>query len=280
MSDETAAKALAYDDPERWDRVAADYDRWAGGFTAHYARAALALAGGVARGERVIDVAAGTGALALAAAQAGAAVTATDISPGMIATLAPKLRPFSACEAKVMDGQALPLAAGLYDAGFSVFGIMLFPDWRRGLAELVRVVKPDGRVVLASWTGRFGAGPMIPFMQAYQAAFPQAELPPMPDGLATMGDRDAFAAAMRAAGCDDVVVTSQDGAWTASSVDEIMTNKDSLMRFSPLYAALDAAGHARLEAPLRAAFADYAEADGTVRVPSVANIAVGRKRAG
>lgn len=268
----------AFDDPARWDRVAADYDRWAGPFTSHYARAALVLAGDISLGTRLLDVAAGTGALAVAAAEAGADVLATDISPGMIALLAAKLASFPGCEARVMDGQALSIADDSFDAGASVFGIMLFPDWRRGLAELVRVVKPGGKVVLASWTGQDGAGPMIPFMRAYRATFPNAELPAPPAGMAVMSDASLFGEALCDAGCRDVAVTAVEGAWQMPSVDHVMAAVDSLMRFTPLYTALDPAGRAALETQMRAELETFADPAGAVHVPSTANIGVGRKR--
>jgi len=61
----------------------------------------------VGRGSRIIDVAAGTGALALVAAKRGAHVLATDIAPNMVARAAERLAPFPDCEARVMDYKSL-----------------------------------------------------------------------------------------------------------------------------------------------------------------------------
>jgi ubiquinone/menaquinone biosynthesis C-methylase UbiE len=94
-------------------------------------------------------MATGTGALALAAARTGAQVLATDFSPGMVACVAAAGLPN--VEARVMDGQALDLPDARFDAAFSIFGVIMFPDWRKGLAEMRRVTKPGGygAVVLA-----------------------------------------------------------------------------------------------------------------------------------
>jgi len=78
------AAATILHQTDTWDAVAADYEALAEPFTRRYAEETLALAGGVAPGERVLDVAAGIGALALAAARAGARVLATDFSPGIV----------------------------------------------------------------------------------------------------------------------------------------------------------------------------------------------------
>ena len=69
--------------PEGWDAIAAAYDSSFASLTALFAQDALRLAG-VQPGQRILDVAAGTGALSFAAAEAGADVLATDFSPGMI----------------------------------------------------------------------------------------------------------------------------------------------------------------------------------------------------
>lgn len=275
MPDRAASPAI--DDEARWNAIAADYERWAEPLTSHFARAALSLAGGIAPGERVLDVAAGTGALALAAAQAGARVLATDFSPGMVARLRDRLRPFTGSEARVMDGQALEVEDATFDASFSAFGVMLFPDWRRGMAELVRATRPGGRVVLTTWVNPEGAGPAPLFLQAYRRAFPEAALPPPPPGMSVLCSPERLSAEMVRAGCGEVVVRAVEGAWVGPSVDDVMGSLDLILRMMPLHAALDTDARARLSGPLRAAVEACVVQGGAVRVPAIANVAIGRK---
>src|SRR3546814_13023860 len=54
-------------------------------------------------------------------------------------------------EARVMDGQALALEDASFDAVFSIFGVIMFPDWRKGLAEMARETRPGGHGVIATW---------------------------------------------------------------------------------------------------------------------------------
>jgi SAM-dependent methyltransferase len=227
----------------------------------------------------VLDVAAGTGALALAAAEAGARVLATDFSPGMVARLRERLAPFAVSEACVMDGQALEVEDAVFDASFSIFGVMLFPSFQRGMAELVRATRPGGRVIVATWVNPEGAGPAPLFRQAYRRAFPEAALPPPSPGMVALSTPEGLEAEMVRAGCSKVTVRAVDGAWGGPSVDQVMEDIDEILRLMPHYAALDGDGRARLRGPLRAAVEAHAEPGGAVRVPARANIAIGQKGA-
>jgi len=104
-------------------------------------------------GSRVVDIGAGAGGAALELARRGHKVTAIDASPAMIAQ-ATDLADAQGLplEAFVMDGQKLELPDASFDAGLSVFGIILFPDAAAGLAELRRVVRAKGRIALITWT--------------------------------------------------------------------------------------------------------------------------------
>ncbi len=129
-----------------WDSAAERYEKNAHPYTARYVDAALARVP-LTPASSVLDVAAGTGALAIAAAQTGAQVLATDFSPGMVARIAAKAIPN--VEARVMDGQALDLPDAGFDAVFSIFGVFMFPDWRKGLAEMARVCARHGVLLIA-----------------------------------------------------------------------------------------------------------------------------------
>ena len=104
-------------------------------------------------GERVLDVAAGNGNASLAAARRFAEVTSTDYVPALLE------QGWRRAEAdglevtfKVADAEDLPFADGSFDAALSTFGVMFTPDQPRAAAELMRVVRPGGRIGLANWT--------------------------------------------------------------------------------------------------------------------------------
>lgn len=134
-----------------WDRVAPGYDRVV--TASHMALGEEALRrAGLCPGTRFLDVAAGSGALGIPAARMGAEVTAVDVSPAMLALLARRAREEGLPVAtRVMDGEALELADGVFDMAGSQFGVMLFPDMPKGIAEMARVVRPGGRVVVVAF---------------------------------------------------------------------------------------------------------------------------------
>ena len=109
-------------------------------------------------------------------------------------------------QCEVMDGQALELEDGSFDAAACSFALMLFPDRRRGFTELHRVVRPHGRVAVSGWAGpdRFEAFGL--FLSALRAAIPDLPPPASPPPVFSLADPDDFTAQMEAAGVEDVEV--------------------------------------------------------------------------
>jgi SAM-dependent methyltransferase len=138
--------------PVPWNLVAPAYAEEVVPMFEAYARDALKLAA-VAPGARVVDVACGPGTLAMLAAADGARVDALDFAPSMLERLDARIELLgvSTVTRHLGDGQALPFADGTFAAGFSMFGLMFFPDRARGFAELRRVLAPGARAVVSSW---------------------------------------------------------------------------------------------------------------------------------
>lgn len=111
----------------------------------------VALAGLVA-GERVLDIATGTGNAALAAARAGAATTGVDAALRLI-ELARQRAASEGLDVSflVSDLHGLPLPAELFDCVISVFGIIFATDPERAVAEFIRMVAPGGRGLISVW---------------------------------------------------------------------------------------------------------------------------------
>lgn len=108
---------------------------------------------GFAPGTRVLDVACGTGNLALPAARAGAEVVGVDIATNLLE----QARSRAAAEglpARFDEGDAekLPYPDAGFDAVISMFGVMFAPRPERSAAELLRVCRPGGTIALANWT--------------------------------------------------------------------------------------------------------------------------------
>lgn len=226
-----------FESADHWNGAAAHYERTAHPFTALFAKDALALAmeaaGALTHDTRVLDVAAGTGALALAAAETGAQVLATDFSAAMVARIS--AQGVANVEARVMDGQALALPDASFDAVFSIFGVIMFPDWRRGLAEMARVTRPGGHGIVATWQRR-GAATFLLLGQIREKLFPDRAGMSMPEAVQALSEPQDFADALTAAGYRDARIESvtHDYALDLSALDE----PDTLFGMSPDWTSL------------------------------------------
>lgn len=137
-----------------------DYDRIAQGFATGAADFVRRVA--PAPGERLLDVACGTGNQALPAARMGADVTGIDIAPTLLA----KLRHAADEQGLPMrldegDCTAMPYADASFDVVLSMFGAMFAADQAAAGRELVRTCRPGGRIALASWTPEGFIGQMF-----------------------------------------------------------------------------------------------------------------------
>lgn len=134
---------------------------------------------GVGPGDRVLDVAAGTGNAAIPAARAGAAVIASDLTPELLA----HGRDLAAqagvdLEWREADAHALPFGDNEFDVVMSCIGVMFAPFHQRAADELVRVCRPGGRIGLVNWTPEGNIGELFATMKPYMAAPPAGAQPP------------------------------------------------------------------------------------------------------
>lgn len=150
---------------------------------------------GVQPGERVLDVAAGTGTSAIPSARRGAEVTATDLTPELLDVG----RAAAAAEGldvtwQTADAESLPFADAAFDVVLSCIGVMFAPHHQLAADELVRVARPGGRIGVLSWTPNGFIGQMFAVMKPYAPPAPPGASPAPLWGLADhvhslLGDR-------------------------------------------------------------------------------------------
>jgi ubiquinone/menaquinone biosynthesis C-methylase UbiE len=205
---------------QAWDSLASGFDDFVTTETMPLAQEVLDRLG-LPEGSRLLDVAAGTGALSIPAARMGLDVLATDVAPAMLARLDARARAERlSLRAAVMDGQELDLADDTFDAAVSVNGVSLFPDLARGLAELTRVTRPGGRVVVVA----FGPLPKAEFIAFFIAALratgpeftPPTDPPPLPFQVA---DPEVLRGRLYDAGLRDIRVDTTTWDMTIESAD-------------------------------------------------------------
>ena len=205
-----------------WDRIAPGYDRTNTPTQMWLGNEGLRRAG-LHTGMRFLDVAAGSGALSIPAARLGAEVLAIDQSPRMLELLDHRAGSEGlVIKTRVMDGHALTLADGSFDMAGSQFGVMLFPDMPKGIREMVRVVKPGGRVLMTV----YGNPQKIDFLGflvgAIQSARPDFNGPPMdpPPLPFQLQDTDRLQRELTAAGLTGVKVE------TITEITEFRSGQD------------------------------------------------------
>jgi ubiquinone/menaquinone biosynthesis C-methylase UbiE len=137
----------------------------------------LCEAADVGAPDRVLDVAAGNGNATLAAARRFADVTATDYVPELLDRARVRAEAdHLPVTFQVADAERLPFPDASFDVALSTFGVMFAPNQLQAASELVRVVKPGGRIALANWTPEGFVGQ---FLRAVTS------LVPPPAGLAS-----------------------------------------------------------------------------------------------
>ena len=269
--------------PEAWDAIAAGYAEHVAPGEQSLSATALRLVG-LTPGDRLLDVAAGPGTLAMAGARLGATVLATDWSPQMIKQFERRARSegWSEASGQVMDAHTLDLDDDLFDVAGSQFGVMLVPNQAAALREMVRVTKPGGRVLLIAYGSPEKFEALQLFISALQTVAPDFDgLPDPPPLEFQVSDPDVLRERLVAAGLRDVQVdTSQLERLELSSGQDVW----NWMIFSnPITAMiLDDVGvsetdRATMRSTMDKSIRELANADGIAVLRAPLNIGWGRK---
>ena len=135
---------------------------------------------GIAAGQRVLDVATGTGNVAVRAAEAGAKVVASDLTPE---NFEPGRREARARGVELewveADAEALPFGDGEFDVVTSSFGAMFAPNHQTVADELMRVCRPGGTIGMLNFTPEGLAAEFFAVFAPYAPAPPPGALPPV-----------------------------------------------------------------------------------------------------
>lgn len=221
-------------------------------------------------GSTVLDIATGNGTMAIIAARAGMEVLATDFSSAMVERVTSyKLANINAV---VMDGQAMDLPDGSFDAAFSMFGITLFENWQAGLSEMARVVRPGGTGTIGTWAQPGGAAGSRLLYELCNELFPNIGEPVTAPGLVEMRDPARLTIAMTSAGFTDVRIV-EDTQPAEIDADEF-DKPERLFAFNTQWQLLSPGERTKVLSVIDS----RRSPTGTYSVPSIALIATARRR--
>lgn len=273
---DTARLWQSHEAAEKWREGADARDR----MFAHATSMMLMLAK-VGKGDRVLDVAAGTGDQTLMAARRvgpGGAVLATDIAAAMLAVAAEAAERagLGNVETRVLDAQSLDLPQESFDAAISRFGLMFVADLHAALTGVRHALKPGKRFAAMVWgTPERNPAFAIPLAIAQRYAAQPPASPGQP-GIFALGDGRRLAEGFAHAGFDDVQMHTPAILFRAPSARQFAEGRMVTGPFGALMAAMDDATRARTLAEITAALQQFEGAEGFI-APGEALIAVGTK---
>lgn len=225
----------------------------------------LCDAAGIGAGQRVLDVACGTGSFAREAAGRGAEVTGLDRNAGMLA-VARRLVPHVAWREGMAED--LPFDDASFDAVGCQFGLMFFEDRVQALKEMWRVTRSGGRVVVATWDSLErtpGYRAMVALLERLFGAEVAAGL----RAPFVLGEPDDLRGLFAAAGIAAPQIDTITGAARFPSI-EAWVRTD--VKGWTLADAIDDEQYAQLQRAAQSDLRDFAAADGSVRFDSPAHI--------
>jgi len=247
--------------PGPWNSVAEAYDDlFVTRVPALIEDAEAILAPALGPSSSVLDVATGPGVLPTRLSRSAGRVVAIDFAEKMIERLQMRLDRdrLTNVEARVMDALALELPDNTFDAVVSMFGWFMFDERARGLAEMRRVLKDGGRVLVSSWQTPDRNTSLGAALTALREALPDL---PRPAGPLPTQVPETVAGELRAAGFRDVETKLVEHEMVVASSDEYWSLHDRagapmvLLRQKLGDAAYDAAAE-KAKALLRAKLGD------------------------
>ncbi len=188
-----------------WDIVADGYSASAMGLFEQYSAAALELVP-VGKHDTVADIACGPGTLALQAAVTGADVAAVDFSVKMLAHLEDSVSDMGLGNVSAYhgDGQQLQFEDETFDAAFSMFALMFYPDRQSGFRELHRIIKQGSAACVATFASP-EQSPLLRQLFGVISKIDPAQAKPSYN-LETLEDPKVLAREMKNAGFSNVVI--------------------------------------------------------------------------
>jgi ubiquinone/menaquinone biosynthesis C-methylase UbiE len=232
----------------------------------------VADAAGIKAGQRVLDVACGTGVLAREAVRRGDSVVGLDRNEGMLA-MARRIAP--AVEWKAGRAEQLPFPDAGFDAVVSQFGLMFFDDQAQALREMRRVLKPGGRLAVAVWD-RLENSPGYAAMAALLDRLFGHRIAGELHAPFALGDAGKLRALFAEAGMQDAKVATHAGTARFPSIEAWVRTDVKGWTLADL---IDDDQYALLLREAETALRPYAKADGIVLFDAPALIATAGKAA-
>jgi ubiquinone/menaquinone biosynthesis C-methylase UbiE len=233
----------------------------------------LADFAGIGRGERVLDVGCGTGAVARAAARrvgAEGRVVGLDLNPRMLAVARRVAPEIEWCEGEAGD---LPFEPNTFDVVTSQYALMFVPDQPQALAEMWRVLAPSGRLALAV-CGPIARAPGYAALAEVAAGCCPAEVVELLRSPFALGDQEQLARLVCAAGIEDARIDTTEIPVRFPSIDALVETE---IMASPIREVIEQRDYAALRAGARTALSPWCRPDGAVGFPLAAHIVSGRK---
>jgi SAM-dependent methyltransferase len=227
-------------------------------------------------GERVLELACGTGSVGLAAAERGCEVVLSDVAPEMTAIAGRRAAGRAGVSTLVLDLEEIAQPDDSYDVVLCREGLMLTPAPGRAAREIARVLRPGGRVAVAVWAERERNPWLGIVLDAASAQLGAPFPPPGVPGPFSLSDPERLAAVLAEAGLEDVAVTELPVPARAGSFEEWWARTVALAGpLARVVGSLPAPAAEALRARARASARAYETADG-LELPGVTLLASAR----
>jgi ubiquinone/menaquinone biosynthesis C-methylase UbiE len=264
-----------------WDKTAKDYEKFSKTITSYYGIKAVELSGLKSEIEqkkklKVLDVACGPGELDVHIAKLSIEnkseifIECTDFSEEMIVLATGNMKPFEEIsKCIVMDGQELLFEESSFDFAFSIFGLFFFPERKKAMKEMLRVLKDGGKGSISCWIKN-------PFMSVMQNTLKELNMESKP--IPILDNKKLMAEELTEAGFKNIQFFEVEVVSTFDTMDEFFAGLISNPMVQGFVTTLSEEKCEAFYSTMKRNFADlFSEDKVSIQFPTSALIGVGEK---